>query len=181
MRRLFAPAIVLLAVTWFSGCLLVRPQAMAYPDQLSGKIVSSVIDNPTTVIAPPDVPPDGTGEPSVPVSGTAQPSTKVKIINNGRQVASGQADDKGRFIVQTPLNMGKNQITVQVPSGAPSNQVVIQRHPNNWLYRNRIMLLTGTAVGMASLSAVGFINFQATGRLLPRGKNRFWGGGNDEE
>lgn len=182
MRRLFVPAIGLLVVAWLGGSLLVRPMVSAIPDQLSGKIVSSVIDNPTTVITPPYVPPGGTGQPSVPVSGTAQPNTKVKIINNGRAVASGQTNSDGKFNVQTPLDMGNNQITVQTPSGAPSNQVNIKRHSNSWWYHHRWQLFFGSLGAiLASLIFMGFIHFRSTGQLWPGGKKRILGGDDDDE
>lgn len=159
-----------------------HPLVSAIPDQLSGKVVTSVIDNPTTVITPPYVPPGGTGQPVVPVSGTAKPNSKIRIFNNGRAVASGQANNEGNFNIQTPLDMGKNRITVQTPSGAPSNQVTVERHSNSWLYYHRWwFFFGGLGLILFALAMLVFLHYRSTGHLWPASKRKLFGGDDDDE
>lgn len=147
------------------GILLIFP-AKTFADQSTGRVITSVVNNPTTIITPP-VDTNPPGDTTV-ISGGSAPSTPLKIINNGRVVAHTQTGQDGQFTVTVPLQDGRNVISAQKPSGQTSKPITITRTPTWW--RKWGKPITYLVSGLAAVGILVFLGhywLAARSKIIP--------------
>ena len=115
-----------------------------HADQAKGRVVKSVVNNPTTVIVPPT--PPTPPAPTQTITGSGKPNSTITITDNGSVVATTQTDGQGTYSVPVPLVLGKNRLQAIGDYGS-SQTITLTRQPAWWSrWGNVLTALAGLSV-----------------------------------